>query len=327
MGEIVAAMLSSHAYAFVDPGEWDARRATRTRRNYAAKYGTAPPERPEVERETLDDNRRRYAPLRAGFDELRTRLAEIGADTVVLIGNDQDENFTPQAYPQFAVYAGEDFVVKSRTSGSGATGLAPVRYRSSPAVAYTILETALEFGYDPAMIARFGDDALESHAHREPLQHFDPDARQRVVPVFVNAIHNPAPAPQRCYGFGRMLRAALERSPDAGRVVLFASGGLSHFPADYPWHDYGGPLTIGAISEAFDRAVVDAIRAGNGSALAALDSGALLAHGEGELRQIIVMLGALGDVKPAFLRYEPFYRAIMGLAVGYWDLRAVTAGR
>ncbi len=38
-----------------------------------------------------------------------------------------------------------------------------------------------------------------------------------------------------------------------------------------------------------------------------------------ELRQTIVMLGALGAAVPEILHYEPFYRAIMGIAVGCWD--------
>jgi hypothetical protein len=326
MGTIVGGMLSSHAYAFVEPTGWDARRSERTRRNYAAKYGAAPPERPEVAHETQAGNETRYAAIRAGFAAIRTRLATLHADTLVLVGNDQDENFTPEAYPQFAVFTGSGFVVKSRTSGAGATGGEPVRYRGAPGTARDVLETALTCGFDPAIVQRLRDDALESHAHREPLQFFDPHATQTIVPVFVNAIHPPAPAPERCYAFGSMLRTAIERSPTAGRTIIFASGGLSHFPADYPWSEYDGPLTVGAISEPFDRAVVEHMRAGDGAALGRLSSGDLMANGAGELRQAIVMLGALDGVKPAVLHYEPFYRAIMGLAVGCWDVPEAAAG-
>jgi hypothetical protein len=320
MGTIIGGMLTSHAYAFVEPEFWDTRRSERTRPNYAKKYGSVPPERPEVANETLADNQARYAAIRNGFEEIRKRLRSFNADTVILVGNDQDENFTPQAYPQFAVYTGADFAITSRTSGAGASSGEPVYYRGSPAVARDILETAMEHGFDPAIIERFTGDALESHAHREPLQFYDPEATQTVVPVFVNAIHEPAPSPQRCYAFGQMLRTAIERSPSAGRTIVFASGGLSHFPADYPWREYGGPLTVGAISESFDRTIVAQMRAGNGAALAKLTSGDLMANGEGELRQAIVMLGALDGVTPAVLAYEPFYRAVMGLAVGCWDI-------
>jgi aromatic ring-opening dioxygenase LigB subunit len=116
-----------------------------------------------------------------------------------------------------------------------------------------------------------------------------------------------------------MLRAAIESDADSGRVVVFASGGLSHFPADYPWSAYTGPLTVGAISERFDRSIVERMRAGDGAALAQLTNADLMEHGEGELRQLIMMLGALDGISPEFLLYEPFYRAVMGLAVGIWQ--------
>jgi hypothetical protein len=32
------------------------------------------------------------------------------------------------------------------------------------------------------------------------------------------------------------------------------------------------------------------------------------------------MLGAIGDARPEFLVYEPLYRSIMGMGVGYWEL-------
>jgi aromatic ring-opening dioxygenase catalytic subunit (LigB family) len=319
MGTIVGAMLSTHAYTFVDPATWDTRRATRTRRNYAAKYGSVPPERPEVATETDADIERRFATIRSGFAEVRRRLAEARADTLLIIGNDQDENFSPHLLPQFAVYTGADFRIVSRTAGESAAAAAATTYRAAPKLGRAIVEFALESGFDPATIEEFSGGALEAHAHREPLQFYDPAATQTVLPIFVNAIHPPAPSPMRCYAFGRMLRAAIERSPDAGRVLLLASGGLSHFPADFPWREYAGPLTIGAVCADFDRRSVAAMRGGNGALLAALSSADLMANGNDELRQTIVMLGALGTAVPAFLHYEPFYRAIMGIAVGCWD--------
>jgi hypothetical protein len=216
-------MLSTHAYTFVDPATWDTRRATRTRRNYAAKYGGVPPERPEVATETDADIEQRFATIRGGFAEIRRRLDELHADTLVIIGNDQDENFTPHVLPQFAVYTGADLKIVSRTAGEGAAAAEATTYRAAPQLGRAIVEFALESGFDPAMIEQFSGGALESHAHREPLQFYDPGATQTVLPIFVNAIHPPAPSPARCYAFGRMLRAAIERTPEAGRVLLAAS--------------------------------------------------------------------------------------------------------
>ena len=46
----------------------------------------------------------------------------------------------------------------------------------------------------------------------------------------------------------------------------------------------------------------------------------LIQNGEIELRQWITLMGIVGSAKPEFLVYEPFYRGVLGMAVGYWDL-------
>ena len=70
----------------------------------------------------------------------------------------------------------------------------------------------------------------------------------------------------------------------------------------------------------FDKKIVDWMRSGEGHRLAQCSAHELIEHGEAELRQWIVMLGALGAAKPEFLVYEPFYRSIMGMGVGWWSL-------
>jgi hypothetical protein len=62
------------------------------------------------------------------------------------------------------------------------------------------------------------------------------------------------------------------------------------------------------------------MREGRGEQLAKFSARELIENGEGELRQWIVMLGAIGDARPEFLVYEPLYRSIMGMGVGYWGL-------
>jgi hypothetical protein len=319
MGTIVGAMLSSHAYAFLEPHEWDERRRERSMPNYARRFGSMPLEHAEIEDETLEANQRRFAAIRDGYAEIRRRLAALRADAVVMIGNDQDEIFGEGCQPQFAVYTGERFLASDHAKGTR------TEYRAAPALARAILDAALESDFDPSIVLRFPDDELISHAHREALLFFDPGATQTVLPIFVKTIHPPSPSPRRCYAFGQVLRRAIEQSPDMGRVVLFSSGGLSHFAPDFPWREYRGPATLGSIYADFDRSLLAEIERGNGAALADLTSRDLFDNGDLELRQTIVMLGALGTAQPTLLRYEPFYRAIMGLVVGCWDLEPVPA--
>ena len=129
-----------------------------------------------------------------------------------------------------------------------------------------------------------------------------------------------APSPRRCYAYGETIRRAVESYPGVERVAVYASGGMSHFTAGYPWAHYEGPYTHGSINVDFDRWLMGTLQAGNGHAVGELTQGDIIGNGEIELRSWITMLGTIGDARPELLVYEPFYRALMGMAVAYWDL-------
>jgi len=105
-------------------------------------------------------------------------------------------------------------------------------------------------------------------------------------------------------------------------VAIYGSGGLSHFTGGYPWSHYEGPFSYGSISEEFDRWLLSKLETGEGHALAEINNKDIIANGEIELRSWITVLGAIGDVRPERLAYEPFYRGIMGMGVGYWSVPA-----
>jgi hypothetical protein len=313
MGRIVAAAGSSHASTFLDPGEWETFR-NRVRTAYERRYSEVPPERTEVAEETVDSNRARYARIRAGLDLVKARIEELKPDTLVLIGDDQNENYRDDNLPQFAVYTGDEVVSNDRQSNT------QVRYRCDAALARHLMTACVEDGFDLASSRRFPDEALISHAHTQVLADLDPEGRLHVLPVFVNAINVPAPSPARCYAFGQALRRALESVPEDRRVMLYASGGWSHFTAGFPWPSYDGPATLGAIAEDFDHQLFRWMESGQTDQLNTLTTADLRDNGGVEMRQWIVLLGAVGNEKPDHLVYEPFYRAVLAMAVGYWDL-------
>ena len=313
MARIVAGLGSSHAYTFVQPDQWDARRQF-TRGNYARRYGEEPPDRPEVQHETLEANQQRYVRIAAGLEQLRAEFQRLQPDAWILIGDDQDENYREDNLPQFAIYIGDEVKSVGRGSTDGTS------YRCDADLARDILIRCVDSGFDLASSKQFPNDALISHAHRDILTYLDPEARVPLIPFFVNAIHVPAPSPARCYELGRAIRRAVEQHAPDKRVVLYASGGWSHFTAGYPWPHYEGPHTVGSIATDFDRRLAEQVAEGRGSAVQDLSSADLLANGGIELRSWCIMLGALGDQKPTDLVYEPFYRGVMGMAVGYWNL-------
>src|SRR5689334_6310598 len=106
---VVAAFATSHAYTFQEPETWDARRE-RSRANVAKKAGRLAPDTREAQAETLADNRERYARIREAHAKIREKLKRSRADAVLLIGDDQGENFTADNMPQLLVYTGGDYL-------------------------------------------------------------------------------------------------------------------------------------------------------------------------------------------------------------------------
>jgi hypothetical protein len=320
MGQVVAGFASSHAFALREPERWDATRQM-SRGFYKQRYGAEPPERPEIAAETDEENAARYSRLWSVLEGIRSRLHELKPDALILLGDDQDENFLEDNLPQLAIFKGEEITPGRR----GMDQVAERPYRCDAVLAEGILRHMVEDGFDLASSNRLPDDRLKSHAHTQILSFLDLDPDVALVPIFVNA-HLPAPTPRRCYEFGQGLRRAVEAQTDGKRVALYASGGLSHFPPDFPFRQYSGPGCYGWIDVEFDRALVEHMTAGRGSELAKLTSADLLRSGNMETRQWIALVGAMGDIPPAQLVYEPFFRGIMGMAAGIWEPTGVPVG-
>jgi aromatic ring-opening dioxygenase catalytic subunit (LigB family) len=311
---IVAAFATSHAYTFQEPETWDKRRE-RSKANVARKAGRTAADTREAQAETLEENRKQYAPIRDAHDKIRRKIIESKADAVILIGDDQAENFTADNMPQLLVYTGGDYLADDWDRKFTA------KTANHPEIAQALLAGCIEEGFDVGWSNAFRDGKLVSHAHTEPILYLVRESGIPAVPVFVNAVHPPAPSAARCYAFGQAMRRVIDRDLAGRRVVLCASGGLSHFSPSHPWAHHVGPRYVGDISVEFDRKIVDWMRAGEGHRLADFSARELIEHGEAELRQWIVMLGAIGAARPEYLVYEPIYRSIMGMGVGWWQLQ------
>jgi hypothetical protein len=323
MGTIVAGLASTHALTFMAPSEWDEFRE-RIAKAYERRYGEPPVPLPEVssavEAETLSANEERYQHILDGISDLKARLARLRPDVIIIVGDDQNENFPEgSVLPQIAIFTGADYTLGGRPEN----GLR--RVSSHPRLAQAMVKQAVEDGFDVAFVPGFADGKLTSHAHYQIIQHVIGETEAAIVPVFVNALHQPAPSPARCLALGESLAEAVRQWPEATRVVLVASGGLSHFTSGYPWKDYDGPFRFGSISSDFDRRVVAQLKVGDVAALKALTSQDLLDHGNIELRSWLTLLGAIGPVPATRVVYEPFHRGIMGMAVGAWEREDVAA--
>lgn len=310
MARLVAGMASSHAFALRNPQDWDKGR-TMNRMNYERHYGTLPPEHPKTADETDADVEQRFADISGALDSLGAEIARQSPDILIVVGDDQNELFLDQS-PQLAIYKGGPFVVPPRDDQTE-----EVTYQGAPELASAILNEAVESGIDLAFVNKFPRDLLVSHAFGPVLFRIASPAVP-VIPVFVNAVNHPGPSPSRCIKLGEAIRRAVEDFPGDQRVVICGSGGLSHFTAGYPYS--AGNFQYNAIDVDFDLRNVELMREGRTQEFEQLTIRDLLDTGNIEFRSWLVALGAIGQVKPEFVVYQPFHRGLMGMGVGLWRI-------
>jgi hypothetical protein len=316
MSKLIAGFASSHAATVTEPSSWDKGRAA-NRESYKSRYGVEPPIHPKALEETMDVREGKYKSIRNGLEFVRAKLKETKPDALILVGDDQDENFSEDNWPQLALYIGDEAVATLKRGGKRDRG---PTYRCHAALAKDLLSGLVEKGFDISYCKSFPDNELRSHAHCQILDRLLPEAEIPIIPLFVNATHPPIISPGRCHSLGRAIREILDARSGSERVAIFASGGISHFPAGFPWRYYKGPFTYGSISEEFDRALMREIVEGRGEKLAELSSRDLLDNGNDEMRSWIIALGALRSTTPSLLNYEALYSAGTAMGVGYWDL-------
>jgi Catalytic LigB subunit of aromatic ring-opening dioxygenase len=304
---LVLGLASSHApVMFLPVEQWPALHALQT--------GDTP-QPPAVAAETPETNAVARQRIDAGFAALRSALAAARPDVLLIVGDDQEEVFGPPVNPTLAVFCGE------KVSGS----TMPI-FRDQPGIDRSVaLECHAELGrhlaaglvkrdFDPAVMTELRPLSRPNgigHAFTRPAHALGvAEAGIRVVPIFLNAYHDPLPSSQRCYDLGQAIREIADGRPE--RIAVLGSGGLSHDPR--------GPRA-GWIDQRLDRWVLDRIAEGHSEDLTRLftfDSDSLRG-GSGEIRSWIAVAGALPGVRAQVIDYIPLHHGITGLGFAYWE--------
>lgn len=307
-------LATSHAPAmFIEPDRWPDIHKVLVRDNPLPK--ALAEETPDVIAEYVDR-------IKKGFASLEEALVSFGPDALILVGDDQNEVFSPAVEPQMAVFLGDQV--------SGTTSLKllnepltenHVELRCHAELSRFLIEGLVERGFDVSPMhelrALSRPEGGIGHAFTRPsraLRVADHDIP--VVPFFLNAYHEPLPTAQRCYDLGAAIRDLLRDRPE--RVAILGSGGLSHDPL--------GPRA-GWIDEELDRWILSTIEAGRARDLTRLFTvGSDTFHGgTGEVRSWIVVAAAFEGTRATVVEYLPAYHAVTGLGMVSWT-RDGTAG-
>ncbi|HET8596350.1 MAG TPA: class III extradiol dioxygenase family protein [Castellaniella sp.] len=167
-----------------------------------------------------------WKPFFDAYGKAREWLAEQRPDVVVILHNDHGLNFFLDKMPTFSVGAAETY--QTADEGWGIPAL--VQPKGCVDLSWQIVETLVEDEFDITTC----QEALIDHAVSLPLALLWPEGQQsgawpvEIVPVCINTVLAPYPSAARCYRLGQSLRRAIESWEDDRRVLVIASGGLSH---------------------------------------------------------------------------------------------------
>jgi hypothetical protein len=248
------------------------------------------------------------------LDRLANEIEAAAPDVVVIVGDDQEELYSPKNIPALAVFYGEEVVMHAHRFMAAATAPAWAqkvsrgwavdakhRFPGARAFGLELIAGLLDRDVDVGACAEVEDPDKAGFGHafgfvvtrlfRRPIP---------IVPILLNTYYPPnVLSAARCYDVGRALAEVINGSPSDFRVAIVASGGLSHFVVD----------------EDLDKAVLGAIENSDTAYLRGLPRPALNA-GSSEILNWVMAAGALADVPVKSIEYCPLQRTPAGTGVG-----------
>jgi protocatechuate 4,5-dioxygenase beta chain len=163
-----------------------------------------------------------WKPFFAGYPPVREWLARVKPDLAIVVYNDHGLNFFLDKMPTFAIGAAPEY--RNADEGWGLPTVAP--FRGDTEFSWHLVESLVADEFDVTSC----QEMLVDHAFTVPMSLLWPDrhGQPATVPVAVNTVQHPLPTPARCFKLGHAIGRAIEAYPRDAKVLLLATGGLSH---------------------------------------------------------------------------------------------------
>lgn len=230
--------------------------------------------------------------VKALSKDIGERLASLEPDAWVIIANDHAN--------QFFLHCAAPFVIHRGKYADGSFAGRDFHYSVAADAATNLVMDLQDAHFDPA----FSSTATIDYAFGIPLTFLGVDGP--IIPIYVNSYVPPQPTVDRCYAFGRAVARSFEKQ--GLRVVVIASGGLSHYPGTSRYSDP---------DVEFDEGMFGSIRTGNLKAVLSMDSQRLDETGNVELRSWAIAAGMLGERTPDVTSLNPSWHHVYATAGWY----------
>jgi len=285
------------------------------------------------------DHLREAHEFRAGLHKAAGRIADAKPDAIIIIGSNHFRGFFLDLMPAITLGVGE--CLGAGEAGTPA-GPLPVDTDLARGLAFSLVER----GFDPAFSLRL----IVDHGITHSLQYLVPDLSVSIVPIVINMFAPPLPTLRRVHDLGTAIGEYIRGSDDGKRVVVIASGGLSH---RLPWPKWFDTLSeddrflvdawlngrnawsryevrrrqlIRAaqpdINPDFDHRLLSLLEAGDTQALREMslelssnDIDEQAGNGAQEIRSWVAMAASLGPFRATTLAYAPIEAWLTGMGV------------
>ena len=246
------------------------------------------------------------------IDRLDREIAAADLDALIIIGDDQNEQYGEENLPAILIYRGQTIVNNPLSMGADAPAFwrharsqyhvkdGPIEYPVAHTLADHLINALMDDAFDISQAKTLARAHGEGHAFGYVHQRLMTERVVPIVPVALNTYFPPnQPRPRRCYALGQAIARAVRSFDGDRRIGILGSGGLSHFTVD----------------EELDRLILDACRAKDAEALMSIDA-ARLNSGTSEVRNWITVAGACEHLDTAWQEYIPCYRSEAGTGCG-----------
>jgi len=240
------------------------------------------------------------------FERCAERLAESGATTAVIVGNDHYMLFGTTCLPKYCIATGH---VEGPLDQMPGLKKEPVP--NNEPLATAIAEHGSVSGFDWAVARSFTTD----HAFAIPYKLIVKRASElsgreiKAVPVYLASAVDPFITTRRARELGEQIRAAVLAFEGDDKVTFIGSGGISHWV---------GTKESGQVNEEFDRYIIDLCCSMNMAGLVALGDEEILTRGGNgamEIRNFICAMAAVNAARGELVEYQPIPAWVTGLGL------------
>lgn len=250
-------------------------------------------------------NQQKVKVISDAFETISNRVKALQADTVIVIGDDHYTNFGPHCFPAYLIAIGD-------VEGPVETFLnierAPIE--NNQELAKHILRTGYEEGIDWSFAKSITVDHSIAIPHHLAVKTVP---GLKCIPVYLNSGIDPLLPNRRAYQIGQSIRRAVESWSGDERVVIYGTGGISHWV---------GSVGMGQINEELDHRILDLFGKGDVEEFVGLSDEMILAEGGNgclEIKNWICAMGACPGATADVIAYEAVPEWITGL--GFAEIR------